>query len=275
MTTLICFLKSIPDVIWSGLIASVLTLSGVLISNWSNTSRLRLQLRHDSDQKATERTAALRRDVYLLATEELTKANSYLGSLAQIDLAKTNAVEGMQGFFAAAAKLQLVAEPKTALLVNQLVADYAEILLKIMASLLPLQSLRADIAICNDLYEQAQVEVKRILAEMAKFNESVQTDGAIFKALQRAFDFQQSQAQLYASERSEHWDNFNKLNVEFCRSLIPEMQRLGEIQIPVLVEIRRDLGLTGELDAFRAQMQANAERMKNQLENLLNAIQNG
>ena len=275
MTSLICFLKSIPDVIWSGLIASVLTLSGVLISNWSNTSRLRLQLRHDSDQTATERTAALRRDVYLLATEELTKANSYLGSLPQIDLAKTNAAEGMQGFFAAAAKLQLVAEPKTALLMNQLVADYAELLLKILASLLPLQGLRADIAICNDLYEQAQVEVKRILAEMTKFNESAQTDGAIFKALQRAFDFQQSQSQLYASERSEHWDNFNKLNVKFCRSLIPEMQRLGEIQIPVLVEIRRDLGLTGELDAFRAQMQANAERMKNQLENLLNAIQNG
>ena len=275
MTSLVFFLKSIPDVIWSGLIASVLTLSGVLISNWSNTSRLRLQLRHDSDQTATERTAALRRDVYLLATEELTKANSYLGSLPQIDLAKTNAAEGMQGFFAAAAKLQLVAEPKTALLMNQLVADYAELLLKILASLLPLQGLRADIAICNDLYEQAQVEVKRILAEMTKFNESAQTDGAIFKALQRAFDFQQSQSQLYASERSEHWDNFNKLNVKFCRSLIPEMQRLGEIQIPVLVEIRRDLGLTGELDAFRAQMQANAERMKNQLENLLNAIQNG
>lgn len=275
MTSLICFLQSIPDVIWSGLIASVLTLSGVLISNWSNTSRLRLQLRHDSDQKATERTSALRRDVYLLAAEELTKANSYLGSLAQIDLTKTNAAEGMQGFFGAAAKLQLVAEPRTALLVNQLVADYAELLLKLMASLLPLQSLRSDIAICNALYEQAHLEVKRILAEMSKFNESAQTNGAIFAALQRAFDFQQSQSQLYASERSEHWENFNKLNVEFCRSLIPEIQRLGELQIPVLIEIRRDLGLTGNLDTFRVQMQANAERMKNQLENLLKVIQSG
>lgn len=275
MTDLIYFLQSIPDVIWSGLIASVLTLSGVLISNWSNTSRLKLQLQHDADQKTTERTAALRRDVYLLAAEELTKANTYLGSLSQIDLAKTNAAEGMQGFFGAAAKLQLVAEPKTALLVNQLVADYAEVLLKVMASLLPLQSLRADIAICNDLYEQAQLEVKRILGEMAKFNESAQTNQAIFAALQRAFDFQQSQAQHYASERSEHWESFNKLNVEFVRCLIPEMQRLGELQVPVLVEIRRDLGLTGELDAFRAQMQANAKRMTNKLETLLNAIQNG
>ena len=118
MTDLICFLQSIPDVIWSGLIASVLTLSGVLISNWSNTSRLKLQLQHDADQKTTERTATLRRDVYLSAAEELTKANTYLGSLAQIDLAKTNPAEGMQGFFGAAAKLQLVAEPKTALLVK-------------------------------------------------------------------------------------------------------------------------------------------------------------
>lgn len=112
MTDLISFLQSIPDVIWSGLIASVLTLSGVLISNSSNTSRLKLQLQHDAGQKTTERIAALRRDVYLQAAEELTKANTYLGSLSQIDLAKTNASEGMQGFFGAAAKLQLVAEPK-------------------------------------------------------------------------------------------------------------------------------------------------------------------
>lgn len=275
MTNLICFFQSIPDVIWSGLIASVLTLSGVLISNWSNTSRLKLQLRHDADQKTTERTATLRRDVYLSAVEQLTKANTYLGSLPQIDLTKTNAAEGMQGFFGAAAKFQLVAEPKTALLVNQLVADYAEVLLKVMTYLVPLQSLRADIAICNDLYDQAQLEVKRILSEMAKFNESAQTNQAIFAALQRAFDFQQGQSQQYTSERSGHWESFNKLNVEFVRGLIPEMQRLGELQIPVLIEIRRDLGLTGELDVFRTQMQANAKRMTNQLETLLNAIQNG
>ena len=190
-------------------------------------------------------------------------------------MVKTNAAEGMQGFFGAAAKLQLVAEPKTALMVNQLVADYAEVLLKVMASLLPLQNVRSDIAICNDLYEQTQNEVKRILAEMAKFNESAQTNQAIFAALQRAFDFQQSQAQHYASERDKHWESFNKLNVEFVKALIPEMQRLGELQVPVLVEIRRDLGLTGELDAFREQMQKNAKRIAYQLETLLKAIQSG
>ena len=79
MTDLIYFVQTIPDVIWSGLIASVLTLGGVLISNRSNSSRLKLQLRHDAEQKTTERTASLRRDVYLEAAEQLTKANAYLG----------------------------------------------------------------------------------------------------------------------------------------------------------------------------------------------------
>ena len=61
MEFLLSFLSSIPAVVWSGLIASFLTLGGVLISNRSNTNRLLLQLQHDATEKTKERTAALRR----------------------------------------------------------------------------------------------------------------------------------------------------------------------------------------------------------------------
>jgi hypothetical protein len=271
----VILLKSIPDVVWSAVIASVLTLSGVLVSNHSNTNRLKIQLRHDAEQKAAERTAVLRREVYLRATEELTKANSYLASLPQADLTQTNAAQGLQGFFAEAAKLQLVAEPQTALLVNQLVADYGELLLKLLARLGPLQRARIDITICNGLYEQSQSEIKRLLAEMAKFNEGLQTNHAVFEVLQESYNFHQEQAQRYSSERAEHWNVFNKGNLEFCRDLAHEMQHLSELQIPVLVAIRQDLGLTGELDTFREQMQANSDRMKKQLDELINALQEG
>jgi len=118
MIDLIAFLKSIPDVIWSGLIASMLTLGGVLISNGSNTNRLKLQLQHDANEKTKERTATLRREVYLRAAEELVKANAHLATLPQLDLSKTNLGDGLQGFFSATARLQLIAEPKTALLVS-------------------------------------------------------------------------------------------------------------------------------------------------------------
>lgn len=275
IATFISFLRSVPDVVWSGVIAAALTLSGVLISNWGNTNRLKLQLRHDAGQKAAERTAQFRREVYLRAAEELTKANTCLASLPQADLTQTNAAMRLQGFFAEAAKLQLVAEPHTALLVNQLVAEYGELLLKLLSIIMPLQRARTDIAICNDLYNQAQSEVKRVLAEMTKFNEQAQTNSAVLDALQRSFAFHQSQSEKYSRQRTEHWKEFNEGNIAFCRGLAIEMKRLGELQIPVLIAIRQDLGLTGELETFKAQMQTNADRMTTQLDALIKALEEG
>lgn len=91
MNELVDLLRSIPDVVWSGVIASTVTLTGVVVLDRSNTARLKIQLQHDAQENAKEHTATLRREVYLSAAEELTRANSYLGGLSQTDLSKTNA----------------------------------------------------------------------------------------------------------------------------------------------------------------------------------------
>ena len=220
-----------------------------------------------------ERTATLRREVYLSAVEELTKANSHLASLPQTDPAKANIAEGIQGFFGAAAKLQLVAEPKTALLVNQLVATYGELLLRLMERAIPLHKIRSDISINDDLYIRAQAQVTRVLVEMTKFNEAAHVNDAVFAALQRSFEGYQAQTLKYAAKRKAAWNKFNCLNVEFCRQLLTEMRIVGEQQIPVLVEIRRDLGLTTELAAFRQQMESQWIRMSAQFDALLRTLQ--
>lgn len=275
MSELLNLLRSIPDVVWSGVVASVLTLSGVFLSNKSSNNRLRIQLEHDAAEQSKERTASLRREVYLVAAEELTKAQSRLAALPQSDIAKTNPADGLQGFFAAAAKLQLVAEPKTALLVNQLTGSYGELLLKLITRLLPLQEAKSDISINEDLYNKAQAEVTRVLAQMARFNEAAQVNEAVFRALERAFDAYQSQANTYAAARNVAWDKFNRLNVEFCRQLLIDMRSLSEQQIPVLIEIRRDLGLTAELGAFREQMEVQWNKMAAQFDTMLHALQDG
>ena len=99
---LLTLLSSVPSTVWSALVASVLTLSGVLVSNRSNNARLLRQLQHDSAEKAKERTNQLRRDVYIATVEELTKANSFLGTIAHVDLTQANASEALQRFYAAA-----------------------------------------------------------------------------------------------------------------------------------------------------------------------------
>ena len=227
MTLAIEFIKSVPDVIWSGVIASILTLSGVLISNRSNTNRLKIQLQHDANEKAKERTAALRHEVYLRTVEELVKANSHLVSLPTLDLSKTNFGDGLQGFFSSAARLQLVAEPRTSLLVNQLVVEYGELVFQLMAHLMPASRAKADIQIADDLYTKAQAQVTRVLSEMAKLYESGRPDPLAFASLDTSVKFHQEQTKKYGNDRSEAWVSFNVHNVAFQRFLLSRLRELG------------------------------------------------
>ena len=139
----------------------------------------------------------------------------------------------------------------------------------------PVQKARIDIQISDDLYSKAQAEVTRILSEMARQNESGESNDAAFRALNANFEFQQGKAKQFASERGEAWNRFNKYNLEFLRNLFSEFRTIGSQQIPVLIAIRRDLGLSGEIEAMEAQMHAQLHRMEKQLDALVAAHENG
>ncbi len=266
------FLKSIPNVIWSGLIASIITLSGVFLSNISNNRRLTLQLQHDANERAKERTAILRREVYLLTSEELVKANSHLCSLPQLDVTKVNLADGLQGFFTAAAKLQLVAEPKTSLLVNQLSASYGELVFNLMAALPPLTTAKNDIKINDDFYNRSQAEINRILMEQRKINESDKPNLTVFEALGRSLEFEQEQSAKFNNSRSEAWQQFNHYNLIFQKNLLTQFKAISSKQIPVLIEIRRDLGLTNDLPIMEEQMKQQWVRMEACFDNLIASL---
>lgn len=275
MSALASFLASIPATVWSGIIGAILALSGVLLSNRGSTSRLRIQLQHDAAEKARERTATLRRDVYLRAVEELVKANSHLAGLPNIDPTKVNIGDGLQGFFAAAARLQLVAEPKTALLVNGLVGQYGELLFELLAQLQPAHAARSDIQIADHHYALAQTEVTRVLGEMAKLNESGQHDPVVFLALQSAFDFQQEQSAKFAADRGAAWSRFNAASIGFQRKLLAKLRELTSRQVPVMIELRRDLGLGGELDELEKQMREQMRRVEERFNALIATLRDG
>ena len=272
MTTLAALLQAIPAVVWSGLLASLFTLSGVFISNFGNNNRLKIQLKHDADENAKERTATLRREVYLRTAEELVRANAHLAGLPHLDITKTNLAEGLLGFSAAAARLQLVAEPQTAILVNQLQGEYGELVIDLMANLMPAAQAKADIQLADDMYSKAQLEIARLLAEMSKQNESGNPDQRVFEALQSALRFQQSQSSHFADERASGWANFNEYNVAYQRALIAKLREIGIKQIPVLIAIRRDLGLNSNLEEMEAQMRAQMARMEEKLNAFLGSL---
>lgn len=49
------YLASVPDVVWSGIVASVITVLGVMVTNWGLSKRHRQQLRHTEEENARKR----------------------------------------------------------------------------------------------------------------------------------------------------------------------------------------------------------------------------
>ena len=264
--------STIPDIVWSGLLASGLTLSGVLISNWSNGKRLEAQLRHDATEKVVARKAALRQEVCLLVIEELAAANRFLGALPQADLSRTDAMAGISGFFAAAAKLQLVAEPATALQVSKLVGEYGELFSRLLTKVVPAQLTRHQITAASKLHDQSQSEVQRLLSEVAKYVQTAQTDEAVFHALTASLKFHQAQTTRFAAERTDAWARFNVLQLQFLKDLLAELRAVSDLQVSTVVEIRRDLGLVSDLVEFRDQMRVQMRRLDASFEAMIEKL---
>lgn len=266
-------LKSIPIAIWSVALGSLITFLGVLISNRENRKRLEIQLAHDLKLKVNERKAAMRREVYLSAAEELVKTKNYLGSLTQIDPAKNNIAEGLQGFFTSAAKLGLVAEQETGKALNDLVLAYSALFFRLLAKVSPINDSRADINIINHHYEETQIEIKRILAAMTSQNESGAPNEAIFEALNKSFEFHSNKSKELADERAECWKKVNELTSRFAIEVAEEMKAISLLQIPVLVGIRKELDIETDTESYKKQVVDSTKKLSKQIDGFISAME--
>jgi hypothetical protein len=257
-----------PDVLWSALVASGITLLGVLIVTLSNNLMLRAQLKHASREKDKERAATLRRDVFLPAAEELTKAMNFLSSLPKADLRKLNPVKGVQGFFAASAKLHLVADENTAAPVAEFSAAFGQLFMRVISQLMPLQKLQIDIEILDGLYERFQADDNRVLSERGRMVEAGDQDQSLFERLGRVFESHQEMASNYAGQRNEKWSDYNELLKQLSLFLIREMKPVAQLQIPLLVALRKDLGFETNADFYRKQLERQHQAMMTELDKI-------
>ena len=87
-------------------------------------------------------------------------------------------------------------------------------------------------------------------------------DAEAFARLTRSFEIARDRAKILADERSALWSQFNALQRQFAKDLLPEMKRIGELQVHVLVELRRELDVGGDIEIFKITMRRQMERVE-------------
>lgn len=248
-------IKEIPDVIWSGVIAALIALTGVWLSNVSNNSRLNLQLRHDADEKSKERIYSLRSSVYLIVAEYIETTNIHLSTLSGRDLTRLDMSMELQAIGGAMAKLKLVAGAETSKIATELSNAFGSVFLKLLTCLAPVQEEKTQIEIHDKLYREATDEAKRIQHEIDKIVQNGDIDYLKYQALDSALKFKLEQSSDYAGIRSEAYKKHNVKLQEFNSHLMLEMKGVTEIQLRLMISARNDLGLASDLKELRRQLE--------------------
>lgn len=283
LSILLTKLSSIPNIVWSGvfaalialtgaLLSSALTLGGVLLSNRSNTTRLRMQLAHDAGQKAQDRLAALRKEVYLEAAAETMKVNAFFGKIPSLDPLKENIGDGLADFLALSAKLQLIAGDETVRLVAAQTSRYGETFLQLLSLSTPVHDARQDVVLHTGYFERYRAEVNQILDEMRLLNESGHPDAARFAALQRSVAATQGRLEHHAKLRSEAHERQHAGNIRYQIGVLERMLPIAKGQVDVTVALRAEIGLKSDAEAYHTILEDNRARMETALEHLISTL---
>lgn len=240
LSTIINWLTSIPDVVWAAIGGSGLTLLGVFV-----------QMRHDAKQRNKEREMSLRRDVYLPAAEQLAAAINYLAKLPNVDFDEQGKMEPIQGFIAAATKINVIGSDETIAASNVLVGKLNSLIVQLMSKKIPLIKLKYEIKTLEKIAEDCQARRQAALTDMKSLNFKKETDQGLWQLVQSQFASAQEDAVKYQDELAKKRDMWMKLT---CNLLVECVENTGQIQnfvTPVLVAIRKELKLPLDQERYR------------------------
>ncbi|MFN8002349.1 MAG: hypothetical protein U0X75_15170 [Acidobacteriota bacterium] len=224
-------------------ISAVVTICTNKVNNNENTTRLRLQLNHDSTQKRLEREITLKKEVFLGMVEAMSKLQDFLGHFADPTASQTEFNKLAREARAAMAKIYIVAQQNTLEAVEE-------------------------INLCLSGSIQVLLVDKYEIDEMAK-----NTDG-----LQKELDSMVTQAsvdQLREGQLRQELvivrSELNRKQAALASKCVEHMNRFAQVSFKVIVLARQELGLPLDDGAVKA-LQTGMSLKLNKLERITQVI---
>ncbi|SFI02956.1 hypothetical protein SAMN04515618_10887 [Collimonas sp. OK307] len=258
----LAWFNSIPVVIWSGalgaVIASGISYFGVRSANKSSLARLRAQHDYDRDeaqkqrahdalQKEEDRKAAIRREVYTKAAEEVHAVLAAIGGfpVKPLDMSGSSDADALQSFLKANAKVWLVAEAEAAHLSRELASQMGELYHKTMASAYPLRLAFEPVWDINRQLVHAEGEVQRIRVKLAELNEQA-ADSSARQAAQNSWVMANDWVVALKKSRQRTIDSLASERLAHIRATFDDMQVVQKTIVKLVSSLRKEIHLPAD-----------------------------
>jgi hypothetical protein len=280
-------LKSVPNVVWSGIVGSLITVVGVLTTNLGLSRRHKQQLKHTADENALKRThdasesaldrkMKLRRDVFIPAIEAVYTAGSAIGSMADPSVPRSVIQARIVDAIGLISKVNAVASLET-------VAAAGVLLQQLMAVNIDLSLKRAAI---EAAYGQEQANGKTVIRAIEDHGRWVQVQTSMlfegpvrpekWSFVNNQIAFQQGLVDEWTVKRAASFRELQNAQLAFLRAMAEFQPKLTEPSVTASIALRTELGmLEDNRDELRGILTENAERARKALDEAIDRIEEG
>ncbi|MCF7887673.1 MAG: hypothetical protein K9L76_00185 [Candidatus Omnitrophica bacterium] len=248
-------LKLIPDVIWAAIIASLLTLSGVLATNRGHYQRLIKQLSHNANQQDKERRMELRRKVYLEAAEAITSNYLVINKLPNLTITDLDLSKEFSNSAASINKVNVIGSDETVKAVSELSTMISTKYLYLAAKRLPLIQRQQKINVQNNLLTKSSTEQNRMIEMMKEFNFRGARDKRLWKIINDNFEFEKDRSNKYINKINELQEKNRQEQLQFLSECLKVSKEISEYFIPAIGAVRKEMDIPFDQYAYRKHLQ--------------------
>lgn len=268
-------LLKIPNVVWAAVIASLLTLGGVFLTNRGTYKRLIKQLEHESAQKDRDRNMGLRRQVYLDAAEAITENHLILMKIPNLGISDLELSEKFSKSAATISKVYAIGSSKTVKSVSELTSIIGSKYLLFIAERIPLVQRKHEIDIQNELIMKASAERDQMIEIMKNVNLQGIQDDRLMGVAERNFKFQQEQVTKLLDKRNQLIEINGEEQIQLAMKCFQASREVSEYFTPAISSVREEMDIPFDEDAYRTAMERSWEASDQSLKDFYSKISQG
>lgn len=237
----IAAISTVPATLWGVVIGSLLTSLGVWLTNRGVAKRFTRQLKHDEKQRRDEREFALRRDVYLAASDALSTGLMAITRYANLKIDDGEVTGPYVEKAPAVAKVHVVATIPTIKVVNRLTDELGAAYARLLVKRLPVRVQTTELESVRSSMAKYGAEAQRWVEVMQQENLQGRDENRS-TWIRRNFDFEHAR-HLEAIEAEKRLSPATaRSQLDLLEECAKEHLALLEFVTPVLVAIRTELG---------------------------------
>jgi hypothetical protein len=245
-------------ILGSGVLGSLIALSGVYLQNHGNDRRHREQLAAQAAEKEKERTMALRRDIYIEGADALGRMQSYLLGFSNLNSSDEDHAKIVNGVVGSINKFAMIASLQEMRALDELQAFYATSSSALVMLRLEIRAEIEEITRRENVQKSLADSMQQVTAELNAANlKKDATGGTELIERSRSINtiFSRNEDEL-KNLRGQLLESILKINHAALEAVV----RFDEVSLQLNCLLRAELGFPIDEADYRAILEAASER---------------